>query len=185
VWQFSPVPFARRSELSRHYSDIDFTGHARQTAQIKRLFVELGYLPQERFNALHGSRQLVFVDGSRKRRVDICTSPNTNFIRRLLGSLGLRTRVRVHRGYGYVSISCQDAALIQIFNPYVSTYRRMALERLAFAKVFRGKWPNWLNSRVHSLIRVDLNERQISESILSEYGVYLRMRTIKKDGVPF
>jgi hypothetical protein len=114
------------------------------------------------------------------RWVDICTSPNTNFIRRLLGSFGFRTRVRVQRGYGYVSISCQDAALIQIFNPHLSTYRRAALEKLASAKVFRSRWPDWLKSRVDSLIRAGLNERQISESILSEHGVYLKMRTIKK-----
>ena len=113
------------------------------------------------------------------RWVDICTAPNTNFIRRFFTSLGLHTRVRVYRGYGYVSISCQDAASIQIFNPCLSTYRRMTLEKLVSAKVFRSKWPNWLNSRVNSLIRAGLNERQIAESILSEHGVYLRMRTIK------
>ena len=114
------------------------------------------------------------------RWVDIATSPNTDFIWRLLCSLGLRTWVRVHRGYGYVSISCKDAALIQIFNPRLSTYRRMTLEKLASAKVFPRRWPDWLDARVDSLIRAGLSERQISEQILSEHGVYLRMRTIKK-----
>ena len=114
------------------------------------------------------------------RWVDIATSPNTNFIKRLLGSLGFHTNVRVHRGYGYVSISCRDAASIQIFNPFLMTYRRTALERLVSAKVFRGKWPNWLSAKVDSLIRAGLDDRRISESILSEHGVYLRMRTIKK-----
>lgn len=114
------------------------------------------------------------------RLVDIATSPNTNFIRRLFVSLGLHTNVRVHRGYGYVSISCRDAASIQIFNPFLATYRRVTLEKLVSAKVFRSKWPNWLSAKVDCLIRAGLSERQISESILSEYCVYLRMRTIKK-----
>lgn len=69
--------------------------------------------------------------------VDIATSPNTMFIKNLFDSVGLHTRVRVHRGYGYVSISVINGARIQIFNPEVLTYRRKMLEKLAKTQVFR------------------------------------------------
>ncbi len=113
------------------------------------------------------------------RWVDIATSPNTDFVKSLFESLGLHTRVRVHRGYGYVSISASDADKIQIFNPELLTYRRIMLEKLAHAKIFQGSWPDWLESKVESLIRTGLSEREISERVLDEDKVYLRMRTIK------
>jgi hypothetical protein len=64
-------PSARRDDLARSYGDIDFVGHARQSAGIKSLFAELGYLPLERFNVLQGGRRLVFVDPAHKRRADV------------------------------------------------------------------------------------------------------------------
>jgi hypothetical protein len=64
-------PTARRDGLARKYADIDFVGHARQSAEIKRLFGELGYLARERFNAIHGGRRLVFTDSSHQRRADV------------------------------------------------------------------------------------------------------------------
>jgi hypothetical protein len=64
-------PSARSGSLARSYNDIDFVGRARQSGEIKRAFGELGYLPRERFNAIHGSRRLGFVDPGRKRRVDV------------------------------------------------------------------------------------------------------------------
>ncbi len=64
-------PSARSGNLARSYGDIDFVGHARQSSEIKRLFGELGYVPRERFNAMHGSRRLGFADSARQRRVDV------------------------------------------------------------------------------------------------------------------
>jgi hypothetical protein len=64
-------PSARRANLARSYGDLDFIGHARQSAEIKALFAELGYLQRERFNALHGGRRLGFTASGRQRRVDV------------------------------------------------------------------------------------------------------------------
>jgi hypothetical protein len=64
-------PSARRGDLARSHSDIDLVGHERQSAEIRRLFGELGYLPRERFNAMHGGRRLIFNDASQQRRVDV------------------------------------------------------------------------------------------------------------------
>ena len=64
-------PSARRGDFARGHGDIDFIGHAPQSAEIKRLFGELGYIPRERFNAMHGSRRLIFNDAARQRRVDV------------------------------------------------------------------------------------------------------------------
>ena len=114
-----------------------------------------------------------------QRWVDIATSPNTNFIQRLYESLGLHARVRVHRGYGYVSISANDAAKLQIFNPNLLTYRRATLEKLVAARVFHNRWPDWLEAKVQFLIREGLSERRICELVLEEDTVYVRMRSIK------
>ena len=64
-------PSARSGSLARSYGDIDFIGHARQSSEIKRLFDELGYVPRERFNAMHGSRRLAFTDSAQQKRVDV------------------------------------------------------------------------------------------------------------------
>jgi hypothetical protein len=67
-------PSARSgSNLARSYADVDFIGHARQSLEIKRLFDELGYVPRERFNAMHGIRRLGYLGGGgqQRGRVDV------------------------------------------------------------------------------------------------------------------
>jgi hypothetical protein len=64
-------PSARSGNLARSYGDVDFIGHARQSPEIKRLFGELGYVPRERFNAMHGSKRLGFIDSAQQKRVDV------------------------------------------------------------------------------------------------------------------
>lgn len=64
-------PSARSGNLARSYADIDFIAHVRQSPEVKRLFGELGYLPRERFNAMHGSRRLGFTDSAQQKRVDV------------------------------------------------------------------------------------------------------------------
>jgi hypothetical protein len=46
-------------------------GHAKQSKEIKGLFVELGYVPRDRFNAMQGYRRLIFNDIEHQRRIDI------------------------------------------------------------------------------------------------------------------
>jgi hypothetical protein len=64
-------PSARNGGFTRSHGDIDFIGHARQSPEIKHVFDELGYLPRERFNAMHGSRRLGFTDPTKSRRADV------------------------------------------------------------------------------------------------------------------
>jgi len=64
-------PSARSGNLARSHGDIDFIGHARQSPEVKRLFGELGYVPRERFNAMHGSRRLGFTDSAQQKRIDV------------------------------------------------------------------------------------------------------------------
>jgi hypothetical protein len=64
-------PSARSGSLARSHGDIDFIGHARQSSDIKRLFVELGYIQRERFNAMHAGRRLSFADSAQQKRIDV------------------------------------------------------------------------------------------------------------------
>src|SRR3989454_9251046 len=112
--------------------------------------------------------------------VDIATSPNTLFVKRLVDSLGIHTRVRIHRGYGYVSISCKDAAKIQIFNPEIPTHRRKMLEKVVGASIFRSAWPDWLNAKIERLVKNGLGPREICIRLLEEDNVYAKMRTVKR-----
>ncbi len=68
---FFSCPSAPVVNPNRKYLDIDFMGHANKSREIGMMFVDLGYSPRVRFNALHGSRRLVFNDLEHKRRVDI------------------------------------------------------------------------------------------------------------------
>lgn len=64
-------PSATHRSLQRDYVDVDFMGHAKQSRDLKQLFVDLGYVPRERFNAMQGYRRLIFNDIENQRRVDI------------------------------------------------------------------------------------------------------------------
>lgn len=62
---------ANRPALVRRYVDIDVMGRSKQSDGIKKMFVDLGYTPRERFNAMYGDRRLIFNDADHNRRVDI------------------------------------------------------------------------------------------------------------------
>jgi hypothetical protein len=60
-----------KPEFARTYNDLDFIGHREQALQIRRLFEELGYLPNRTFNALHGRERLIFNEPDSSGHVDI------------------------------------------------------------------------------------------------------------------
>ena len=62
---------AEKPPLTRRYVDVDLVGHAKQSKLIKKLFVDLGYTPRDRFNAMHGDTRMIFNDLEHERRVDI------------------------------------------------------------------------------------------------------------------
>ncbi|HYB75746.1 MAG TPA: hypothetical protein VEC08_02185 [Nitrososphaerales archaeon] len=64
-------PSARHPTLQRKYVDVDFMGHSKQSREIKQLFVSLGYVPRDKFNAIQGYRRLIFNDMANQRRVDV------------------------------------------------------------------------------------------------------------------
>jgi hypothetical protein len=64
-------PSALRPPLQRHYQDIDFVGRANRAEKITTFFSELGYVPEEEFNALHGQRRLFFLDPAHDRQADV------------------------------------------------------------------------------------------------------------------
>lgn len=53
-------PSAGRPPLARDYQDVDFAGSSRESRQLIELFTEAGYIPERRFNSLHGHRRLLF-----------------------------------------------------------------------------------------------------------------------------
>ena len=64
-------PSATHRSLQRSYPDLDFFGRGKQGREIRKLFLDLGYEPNQRFNALHGASRLIFEDGKNQRVVDI------------------------------------------------------------------------------------------------------------------
>ena len=77
-----------RDFLMRGYSDLDFVGHERQSKAIKDFFLEQGYKPRLRFNAMMGGTRLIFNDLVNQRRVDVFLdvfemSHKLNFLERL------------------------------------------------------------------------------------------------------
>jgi hypothetical protein len=62
---------AQHPPLKRKYADLDYAALGRQRKQLQEFFVELGYEPNERFNALQGDRRMCFWDVSLPRQVDI------------------------------------------------------------------------------------------------------------------
>ncbi|MDG6915852.1 MAG: hypothetical protein JRN58_07805 [Nitrososphaerota archaeon] len=64
-------PSATVGGLRRTYADIDLVGHVKQSRAIADLLTEMGYRPRTRFNAMNGSKRLVFNDLVNRRRVDV------------------------------------------------------------------------------------------------------------------
>jgi hypothetical protein len=62
---------AEHPRLKRSYADLDVVGLQTSVRKIKELFIGLGYQPDQRFNALHGSSRLIFYDLSHHRHVDV------------------------------------------------------------------------------------------------------------------
>lgn len=81
-------PTAGRDPLRRNYHDIDFVGLGSQAHQVGELFVELGYVPEEEFNALHGQRRLFFRDPDQRWEADV-------FVDRIEGCHVLELRDRL------------------------------------------------------------------------------------------
>src|SRR5256886_7569394 len=61
----------KNRSLQRSYPDLDFFGRGKQGREIRKLFLDLGYEPNQRFNALHGATRLIFEDGKNQMVVDI------------------------------------------------------------------------------------------------------------------
>jgi hypothetical protein len=57
--------------LAREYGDIDLVTAKGQGGAVSEFLGGLGYLAEQRFNALHGSRRLMFVDERNDRRLDV------------------------------------------------------------------------------------------------------------------
>ena len=128
-------------------------------------------------------RGLADSDGTvnvRNKAVFIITSPNTEFFRKLLDSVGCHNTFGVSKGVGVVAISAYNAARIQIFNPEVATHRRKLLEKITNARTYQRHWPEWLESRVKSLMRQGLGVKSTRDVLLNEDQVYVKLKTLKK-----
>jgi hypothetical protein len=64
-------PSASHPPLQRDYKDIDLVAARRMKEQLTELLEELGYAPDKRFNALHGSQRLFFWDEHNGRQLDV------------------------------------------------------------------------------------------------------------------
>ena len=65
--QHTPTPV----ELQRSYADIDIVIGRKDGRGAKTALAELGYAPNERFNALRGDRRLLFYDTVNGRQLDV------------------------------------------------------------------------------------------------------------------
>jgi hypothetical protein len=57
--------------LERSYGDIDIVIGRKQGRPARAALTELGYVPNDRFNALHGDRRLLFYDERNGRQLDV------------------------------------------------------------------------------------------------------------------
>jgi len=65
--QHEPTP----PELQRSYADIDIVIGRKEGRAAGHALLQLGYVPNERFNALHGDRRLLFYDLANDRQLDV------------------------------------------------------------------------------------------------------------------
>ena len=58
-------------QLARSYADIDIVIGRKEGKRAKAVLTGLGYLPNERFNSVHGDRRLLFYDEHNGRQLDV------------------------------------------------------------------------------------------------------------------
>jgi hypothetical protein len=58
-------------ELQRSYADIDIVIGRREGRAAKTAMLELGYVPNDRFNSLRGDRRLLYYDTANGRQLDV------------------------------------------------------------------------------------------------------------------
>ena len=56
--------------LARTYGDLDFVVRRRDNTRFRQVLEASGYRPNQRFNALHGHRRLLYYDDDHERQVD-------------------------------------------------------------------------------------------------------------------
>jgi len=62
---------ANTPPLLRKIADIDFFSLSKEASSIKKVFMDLGYVPSEMFNALHGNKRLLFFEPRNSVRRDV------------------------------------------------------------------------------------------------------------------
>ncbi len=97
VWVVSPSAASLKT-LQREYADIDFVGLGKDKWKIKQIFLDLGYVPDDRFNALHGRTRLIFYPPDGQRHIDI-------FLDRFQMCHLLDLRQRLFAGYSTLSLA--------------------------------------------------------------------------------
>lgn len=133
-------------------------------------------------NRLWFLRGLADSDGSvniRNKTVTITSDPNVRLIKDLLTSLSANPREYWYRGDCGISITVAIANTLWIFSPFVDTHRGKLLRKLANARVFPRKWPNWLDLKVKRMILQGRDPSSIRNAVLEEDNVYVKLRSIK------
>jgi hypothetical protein len=64
-------PSAQHRSLARTYGDIDLVGYKKQRQEIAETLEELSYVPNARFNSLHGFRRMLFVHPDETYDIDV------------------------------------------------------------------------------------------------------------------
>jgi hypothetical protein len=68
-------PSAAHRTLKRDYADIDFiAGKGGDHSRLDGLVSEIGYLPDKRFNSLHGRRRRLYFTADHSRQIDVFVS---------------------------------------------------------------------------------------------------------------
>jgi hypothetical protein len=68
-------PSASHRALKRAYADIDFiAGKGGDLARLDGFAERIGYLPEKRFNSLHGRRRRLYFTADRSRQIDVFVS---------------------------------------------------------------------------------------------------------------
>jgi hypothetical protein len=93
------------ARLKRSYADIDLMGLEKDGSHLGQLFTQLGYAPDQRFNALHGRTRMIFYNPDDGSHVDVFLDKF-----QMCHILDLRERLLE----GYISLTLADLLITKI-----------------------------------------------------------------------
>ena len=111
----------------------------------------------------------------------IVSQPNTVLIKNIIGSLGVRSSIKIFRNnLEAVIVSIENAHKIPLFSPIVNNYRYSQMKKLANASKLSWHMSEDLREKIKEHLSSGLSGSSMVKEILDTYNIRVRSKSIRR-----